>query len=781
MIAPWLRLRSLIGSIADLSAVAAYDALGRRGIEGEALQSVRTLADGVLVAEVVAVRPVADRGLSDLDIVAGGRRARVVTAERSVAVGERVAWAPPGAVIGGRELAVRTMAGIDSQGMLVSAAELGLGGDGRRILRVDAQPGAALADALPDDWWMTFGVTPNRGDCLSLLGLARELAAAVGADLQLPPLREIAGDFGNLDLSLEDADCPFYLGVCIELPPVPLVAAAPATVRLIEGAGMRSIHPVVDITNEVMLELGQPLHAFDADRIEGAVVVRAARAGEPFVALDGVERTLAGGELVIADGAGVLALAGVIGGARAEVGPQTRRILLESAHFRPGRVMRGRRPHRLSTEASMRFERGVDPQGCERAAGRFLEILAALTGDAAHVTAVRRVGRVPGRRDVRWDAERAARLLGALPEAGEVDRLLGALGFVSIDDDGARRVVPSWRFDVEASVDLAEEVARAWGYDRFAPTLPSAPLVAPRGPSPSGLRNRLVDALVGRGFQQAVHLAFAPVAEGRVRLANPLGEQTGALRDDLLTGMLAALAHNHRHQETDVRLVETGVVFRPDGAGVGERWRLGLVWSGLADPRAWRDRRAVDLWDLQGVIESLVGLVAPSAVLTARSGDVRDSRWHPVRIADLQLDGRPLGLVAELDPDWAAAEDLVGTIAVAELDLAVIVAAAAAAPPRAGALPRFPQSQRDLAFLLPRAVPAAELLRVVRAAAVGPLVDAQVFDVYEGKGVPAGERSLAIRLTWRDAAGTVSHERQEADVQAAVAQAAERLGARLRG
>jgi phenylalanyl-tRNA synthetase beta chain len=781
MIAAWLRLQSLVDGAAGLTPQQAYDVLGRRGIEGEALQSVRALVDGVVVAEVVAVREVPDRDLSDLDIVAGTRRARIVTGERSVTAGERVAWAPPGAMIGGRALAVRTMAGIDSEGMLVSAAELGLGGDGRRVMRVDATPGTPLAEALDDDWLMTFGVTPNRGDCLSLLGLARELAAGVGAQLAPPTVSELPEDFGALELSLADADCPFYLGVLIELAaPLAGRAAAPTT-DLIERAGMRSIHPLVDLTNEVMLELGQPLHAFDADRIAGAVVVRAAQAGEVFEALDGVSRTLAGGELVIADRVGVLALAGVIGGARAEVGPQTRRILLESAHFRPARVMRGRRPHRLSTEASMRFERGVDAQGCVRAAARFLDLLAPLAGDGMRTVAVRRVGRAPGRRDVRWDVERAGRLLGAMPAGDEIERLLTDLGFAALDGDSSRRLVPSWRFDVEASVDLVEEVARAWGFERFAPTLPSAPLVAPRGPARAGLRSRLVDALVGRGFQQGIHLAFAPAVEGRVRLANPLGEQTGALRDDLLTGMLAALAHNHRHQETEVRLVETGVVFRPDGAAVDERWRIGLVWSGHADPRAWRDRRPVELWDLKGIVESLVGLVAPAAVLEAHSGDLRDSRWHPVRVADLRLDGRPLGFVAEVDPDWAAAHDLTGTIAVAELDVDAFVAASAQTAPQVQALPRFPASQRDLAFLLPRAVPAADLLRVVREAAQGPLVDAQVFDVYEGKGVPPGERSLAVRLTWRDASAPVAHETQEADVQAAVAAAAERLGARLRG
>lgn len=781
MIAAWLRLQSLVRDAKGLTPQRAYDMLGRRGIEGEALQSVRALADGVVVAEVVAVREVPDRDLSDLDITAGTQRARVVTGERSVAVGECVAWAPSGTTIGGRVLGVRKMAGIDSEGMLVSTAELGLGGDGRRVLRVDAEPGTRLPDALDDDWLMTFGVTPNRGDCLSLLGLARELAAATGGELSPPATAALPEDFGALDLSIEDADCPFYLGVLIELSAPLIGPAAQATVQIIERAGMRSIHPVVDVTNEVMLELGQPLHAFDADRIEGPVAVRAAQAGEVFEALDGVVRTLVGGELVIADRIGVLALAGVIGGARAEVGPQTQRILLESAHFRPARVMRGRRPHRLSTEASMRFERGVDPQGCVRAAARFLDLLAPLVGDGMRIAAVRRAGRTPGRRDVRWDADRAARLLGALPTLKEVDRLLTDLGFAALDGDGERRIVPSWRFDIEASVDLVEEVARAWGFERFAPTLPSAPLVALRGPSRAGLRSRLVDALVGRGFQQGIHLAFAPAAEGRVRLANPLGEQTGALRDDLLTGMLAALAHNHRHQETEVRLVETGVVFRPDGAAVDERWRIGLVWSGQVDPRAWRDRRPVELWDLKGIVESLVGLVAPAAVLEAHSGDLRDPRWHPVRIADLHLAGRPLGFVAEVDPDWAAAHDLVGPIAVAELDVDVFVAASAQAAPQAQALPRFPASQRDLAFLLPRAVPAAELLRIVRAAATGPLVDVHVFDVYEGKGVAPSERSLAVRLTWRDAAAPVAHEAQEADVQAAVAAAAERLGARLRG
>lgn len=780
MIASWLRLRSFVEGAGEATPHEAYEALGRRGIEGEGLVSLRALADGVLVAEVAAVRAVPDRDLLDLDLVAGERRARVVTGERSVAEGERVAWAPPGAVIGGRELGVRAMAGIESEGMLVSPAELGMGGDGKRVLRVPgAAHGSPLAESLEDDWLMTFGVTPNRGDCLSHLGLAREWAAALGATLHSPAAELLDDLDGAPPIELEDPDCPWYLGVLIELAK-PLTAGNSETAALVERCGMRSIGPIVDLTNEVLLELGQPLHAFDADRIRGTVVVRSARQGEAFIGLDDVERKLTGAELVIADDEGVLALAGVIGGARAEVGPETTRILLESAHFRPSRVMRGRRPHKLSTEASTRFERGVDPQGVDRAAGRFVAGLRALAGESMRIAGVRRVGRIPGRRDVRWDAERARRLLGALPPEAEAGDLLDRLGFSAIDGDATRRVVPSWRFDVESPVDLIEEVARAWGFDRFAPTLPAAPLVSPRTPSAARLRDRVLDAAVARGFQQGIHLAFAPTGPGRVQLANPLGEQTGALRDDLLTNMLAAAAHNHRHQETDVRLVETGVVFRPDGTGVAESWRLGLVWSGLADPRAWRDRRPVDLWDLKGLIESLMTLVAPGLRFEARSGDVRDPRLHPVRVAALTLEGRPFGFVAELDPAWAAEADLIGAVAVAELDLDLLAGLSAQTPPQSQPLPRFPASQRDLAFLLPRAVPAAELLRVVREAVRGPFVEAQVFDVYEGKGMPEGERSLAIRLTWRDNAGPVAHELLDADVERAVAAVAAELAGRLR-
>lgn len=775
----WRKLQAFVPEASDPEA--AYAALGRVGLEGESFLRLRAQVAGARVLTIVEIAPHPEREqLRILQGDAGGRRVTLVAGDRSLRVGERVAWIPPGVEVAGRRLEARDFAGVVSEGMLASAAELGLGAEDRHVLRLPAEaaPGSELADWVPDDVQMVFGVTPNRGDCLSHLGVARELGLGLSLPLRIPEPQALPADHGDLRIELEDADCPLYMGVLLSCSPADPEALA-AEAELVDRCGMRPISPIVDLTNAIMLEFGQPMHAFDADRLVGAVRVRAARAGETLETLDGVVRKLDHGELIIADDEGPIALAGVMGGARTEVGAETRRVLLESAHFAPARVMRSRRPHKLSTEASQRFERGVDPAGVERAAAWFVERLSAAS--EVRVEAVCRSGRVPAPRRVRWDRERAGRLLGALPDEARVEDIFVRLGLRRAEDDPADWIVPAWRFDLAASVDLGEEIARGWGYERFAPTLPALQPARPQTENLADLRRRIQDWAVARGFQQVIPLSFAEAAEGRVRLANPLGEQTGALRNELAAGLLEAAARNHRHQETDLRLVELGVRFAPDGPRVDECWRIGMLWSGEADPAAWQQRRAVDLYDLKGVVMQLAALFAPGAECREQAWVGNDPRLHPVRALSLELAGRPWGWVAELDRDWAEAADLMAPTVLAELDLEpLMLARQRQAVPVSPELPRTPASQRDLAFVLRRAVSAAELEQTVREVATGPLVRVQVFDVYEGKGIEADHRSLALRMTWRDTVRSIPAEVLDAEIERIVAAVGERHGGVLR-
>lgn len=766
------------------------------GLEGEQLISLRRQVEPLVAARVLKAESVAGTQVKRCELdLGGGRTAVVATSEASVAAGETVAYAAPGVSVAGVRVGLRTIAGVESQGMLLSRAEAGVGGDSTRVWRVELQPGESLCAAVDDDWLLDVSVTPNRGDWLSYLGVARELAVLLGRELIWPELAHLP-EAAPVALALADADCAHYLGVRIDLDG-PL-AALPDYVEAVLGrSGMRCLHPLVDLTNYVMLELGQPMHAFDADKIQGSVRVRAAAAGEEIVTLDGVARTLSGGELVIADDAGPIALAGVMGGARTEVDAGTRRVLLESAWFAPARVTRTRRPLGLSSEASYRFERGVDRAGAERAVQRLLALLAGVA--PYRVVGVGRVGAPPPPPPpVVWEPSRFVRLIGAACAPEDAQRLLTGLGFVPADGVATMLVVPSadsaavplkvptWRFDVERPEDLVEEVARTLGYDTFAPTLPASPAAPPPPPPAAAWRRKLLDLAVARGFRQAIHLSFlADQAADAVPLANPLGAETRALRTALLPGLLQAVARNHAHQRYEVALVEVGKVFHAASNAVAEAWHLGLVQTGLADPCAFAGRRVVDFYDIKGHIQHLLmALGVPAAMLdwTAPDPATLPAPWHPVRTAQVHVAGTPVGLVGEIDPDSAAALDLKAVAVAAELNLEPMVAAAEAqAVPGYVPSPAAPASTKDLALVVAATLPAATLLATVRKAAGALLEDVRVFDVYRGTGVPAGHVSLALRLTLRHPERTLSHDEIEAVLQAVVAAARDAHGAELRG
>ena len=630
-----------------------------------------------------------------------------------------------------------------------------------------------------DDRLLELNVTPNRGDCFSHLGVARELAVILGGQLHLPPVQELPENFGGRTIALADGGCPYYVGVWLKLRerPKPLNQSH---IDLLEGLGMRSIDPIVDLTNVVMLELGQPLHAFAADKLQGAVTVRPANDGEAIVTLDGQTRPLQAGQLTIADGSGPIAIAGVMGGTATEVDGDSMHILLESAHFLPERVSRSRRQAGLSTEASMRFERGVDPAGCERAAGRFLQLLSEHC--AYEIVAVHRAGQTPEGVVAPWQRAQAEKLLGALPDATETERILTALGFAAAGEPSTRRV-PSWRFDVRATHDMAEEVARIWGYDKIEPTLPSAQIAAARSDGDYARRERMVDWLVAAGFQHAIHYSFgADAAADAVLLKNPLGEQTRALRTSLGDGLLAAVAANQRRQEPNVRLVEIGKVFRAGAKGaVDERWRLGLIASGAAAPNTWFGNTPVGYYELKGALEGLLSQFGISSAAW-RIPAQPDARFHPGKVAELTIGGRHVGCLGELDTPTQEAFDLMHPAIFGEFDAdAICAAAAGVATPRHAPLPKFPRSERDLAFVLDRAIPAVDVADTLRTAIGENLEYVYVFDVYEGKGIESGQKSVGFRVALRHPDRTL----EQAEVDAAVARAVEavmqRHGGKLRG
>jgi phenylalanyl-tRNA synthetase beta chain len=621
-----------------------------------------------------------------------------------------------------------------------------------------------------------FEITANRPDCLSHIGLAREASAIWGVPLQMPdmvmptPLRHAVGGPGGhdeLEIVVEDVElCPRYCAEVFEV----RVGESPEWLRdRLEAAGVRPINNIVDVTNYVMLELGQPMHAFDLEKIRGRqIIVRRAKPGEPLRTLDGVDRALAPDMLVIADTERVLAVGGVMGGHDSEISATTTRIALESAYFQPASVRRTSKRLGLKTEASSRFERGGDvnapPAGIARAAALFEKI-----GAGRPLGAI--VDRYPSARrplQLRLRASRIARVLGQEVPAADVPRILTPLGFLVAEgrdaaEPGWHITVPTFRVDVTREVDLIEEVGRHYGFDRLPMTFPV--LDAPQPPpDPRIVRDRLIrQVLTGAGFSESMTFAFIERQAARpfcdtgaepAAIANPLSEKFAVLRPSLLPGLIDSAAHNRRRGRKDVQLFENGSRYLPGGEGRA----TALAWCGAASPAHWSAAaRAVDFFDVKGAVELICtgfGLTSTEFVPVDRSYLVRG------RAAEVRADNAPIGVLGLLTPSIAEARGLTAgeEIYVAELDTDALGAVAATHALRAESLPRFPSIVRDLSILVDEALPAATVRGTIRSAAPSTLASIVEFDRYQGKGVPDGRVSLSLRLTFRSPDRTLTDD-----------------------
>jgi phenylalanyl-tRNA synthetase beta chain len=619
-----------------------------------------------------------------------------------------------------------------------------------------------------------FEITANRPDCLSHIGIAREASAIWNLALQMPDLAmPPAGPAEALEVRLDDPDlCPRY---CAQVFEVRVGPSPDWLATRLEAAGVRPINNVVDVTNYVMLELGQPMHAFDLERLAGrALVIRRARPGERLRTLDGLDRELDPEMLVIADAERAVAIGGVMGGRDSEIGSATRLMALESAYFHPPSVRRTSKRLGLRTEASTRFERGADigapPVGIARAAA-LLHRLAAATPRGALIDRYP-APRTPARVALR--ASRIARVLGQEVPAAQVAPLLEPLGFeveAGLAGPGAEPgwlvTVPSFRVDVQREVDLIEEVGRHYGFDRLPVTFP--PLTAPQAPpDPRIGRERLVrQVLTAAGFSESMTFAFverqaaAPFCEPGVEppaLANPLSEKFAVLRPSILVGLLDSCAHNRRRERRDVRLFETGSRF----TSIGESRAVGLAWCGSADGPHWsRPAREVDFFDAKGVVEQL----AAAFGIDAEYVPCVRPYLTPGRSAAVQLpEGRGvLGVIGPLLPAVAEARGFPSgeELFVAELDLDAIAAAERGDNLRAESLPRFPSIARDVSILVDETLPAAAVRGTIRSAAPETLVSIVEFDRYRGEGVPEGRVSLSLRLTFRAADRTLTDQEAE--------------------
>ncbi|MFO7892852.1 MAG: phenylalanine--tRNA ligase subunit beta [Longimicrobiales bacterium] len=779
------------------------DRLGMLGAPVE--ETVRPGAglEGIVVGRVVATRehPNADT-LSLCRVDTGEETVEVVCGAPVIEEGGLYPFAPVGSRLpGGMEVGEAEIRGETSRGMLCSEAELALGSDASGILRLadGLTVGAPLAPQLGlDDTRLTLEITPNRPDLLSHVGVARELAPDGHHGIELPPFPahgseertdaampavdfRRAGREGGTEsarVRVEDADgCPRYIGVVIEG-----VEVGPSPAWLagrLRAIGQRPINNVVDATNYALHELGQPLHAFDLDLLKGpAIVVRRAEAGETITTLDDMDRTLDPTMLVIADAEDPVAVAGVMGGAHSEVSEGTTRVLLECAYFDPKTVRRTARALGLSTDASYRFERGTDIDGMERAAHRAVELIQALAGGRVQEEAMDVYPSPEPPPVVRVRPDRVERVLGEAIDADTIEELLTHIGFELHErgDPALAFLVPGFRgHDVTREVDLIEEVARRYGYDRFDEALqPYRPTAVPEAPL-SALEDALRDFFVGRGLLEARSIPMAPKGAGTVELLRPLSAEESMLRSTLAHGLVRAAEVNMARGVRDVRLFELGTTFhRSDETVPDEETRAGALLTGAIRPAHWSDEaRDYDLWDVRGLAEALADVLGGGSVEPLGDRDAGTlalpGTLAPEARLGIRRDGELVGVAgrvaaAAIDaPAWAAPAFVV--------EVRLTDAMTRGERPALTTLPTQPAIDRDLALLVPTSLPAAEVAATIRESA-GDLLEAlEVFDVYTGEGVADGIRSIAYRLVFRHPERTLKDE----EVDRAVDRVLERL------
>lgn len=764
---------------------------------GLEVEEVVPLGDGlqqVVVARIVeaAPHPEADR-LQVCRVDAGqGELLQIVCGAPNARAGLVAPLALVGAQVGGIAIKPAKLRGVASNGMLCSAKELGLDSDASGLFELpdDAPVGQALTAylGLPDAS-IEIKLTPNRADCFGVRGIAYDVAAACGSDvLPLVVTPAEVGSARTLPVALDaGADAPRYCGRVVE----DLDPAAKTPLWMAERlrrSGVRPLSLLVDITQYVMLELGQPMHAFDLETLQGPIGVRHARAGETLTLLDGREAALDPGFLLVTDADRPVALAGLMGGHATRVTDTTRHVFLEAAHFAPAAIMGRGRKLGLHTDAGHRFERGVDPalprQALELATRLVLELAG---GRAGPVVEAELPEFLPAPAPIALRRARILRVLGIEIADADVERILRALGMqVVATADGWQVTAPSRRFDIALEEDLIEELARIHGYDRLPTTLPGGATRIAMDSETQLDECSVRRQLLARDLLETINYAFVDAAlldqwglhEGRVALANPLSAELAVMRPSLLPGLVAALGRNVARQAGRVRLFELGKVFAAAaqaGAAPTETQRVAAAVCGDADALQWGlPARKVDFHDLKGDLDSL-------AAASGARLDYRPSTHpfaHPTRSADVYRDDVRIGWIGQLHPRLLQAMQIDVDVLAFELDLAPL---AARALPRAAELSRFPSVRRDLAFVVPEAVSWAALARSVRAA-VGPLLrEVVLFDRYVGAGVEAGCKSLAMGLILQDNTRTLTDRDVEAVVAEAVAALAREHDARMRG
>lgn len=763
------------------------------GFELESIEPAAPAFAGVVVGEIVATarHPQADK-LQVCRVATGkGEPLQIVCGAANARPGLKSPLAQVGAVLPGDvRIKAAKLRGTESSGMLCSAKELGLAESSSGILELpsDAPVGADLREYLAlDDTVLELNVTPNRGDALSVLGIAREVAALAGATLGGPPLQEVpARDDSTFPVSLDaPAACPRFAGRVIR--GVDARAATPLWMReRLRRAGLRSISPVVDVTNYVLLELGQPMHAYDLRKLQGEIRVRMAAAGERITLLDGQSIALEPDMLVIADRAGPVGLAGIMGGERTAVSAATTDVFLEVAYFAPEAIAGRSRRLALQTDAGQRFERGVDPCGQQRALERATELLLQIAGGTpGPATLARSREHEPQRPPVKLRASRLQRLLGMPVEAQRVESVLQALGMrIEREEEGWQVTPPPHRFDITIEADLIEEVARIVGFEAIPETHSLAPQRFRSTPEAQPLEQSALETVAARGYQEVINFAFVdpglqqqlfPESQG-LALANPITSDLAVMRASLWPGLVRAALENQRRQQERVRLFEHGARFLVADGATREIDTIAAIACGTRLPEQWgAGREPLDFYDVKADVQALLATTGDEASFAFEPGTL--PCLHAGRAARIVRDGAPVGWLGELHPRLVRELEFVAAPVLFELDFA---AALRVRIPAYKEISRYPQVRRDLAVVVDESVSFGALRERVTLSASSLLRDLRIFDVYRGPGVEAGRKSVALGLIFQDISRTLTDEDIDRAVAAVVADLRASLDAKIR-
>ena len=763
------------------------------GFEVEAIEPAAPSFNGVVVARIIQREPHPDADkLSVCTVDFGGAESvQVVCGASNARAGLTTALAQVGASLpGGLSIRKARLRGVESFGMLCSTRELGLGEGHEGIVELpdDLVCGKDLREALDlDDTVLELNLTPNRGDALSVAGVARELSAISGAVLNKPevaPVVAVIPDRFEVRLASPEA-CPRFAGRVIR--GIRPDASSPLwMVERLRRAGLRAISPVVDVTNYVMLELGQPMHAYDLRRLNTRIEVRYARDGERLELLDGKEVALGPDVLVIADAESVVGIAGVMGGEKSGIAEDTSDVFLEVAFFTPAAIAGRARRFGMHTDASQRFERGVDPRLQERAMERATALLIEIAGGrAGPLIMTDDPASLPARPGIQLDPAHVERLLGLRIPRTEIEAILRRLGMqVAGAGDVLGVIPPSYRFDLSIPQDLIEEVARIRGYDDIPQSdalMPQVPLSATEH---SVRRERALSLLADRGYQEAINYSFVDGSLQRafdtegdlLALSNPISEDMAVMRRTLLPGLARVLGENVRRQQDRVRLFELGTRFLWDDGVLEERLTLaGLAW-GLAAAEQWGlDRRSVDFYDVKADLEALLSLASVEGLIEFTPGSL--PCLHPGKGARVSIDGRPVGWIGEMHPKLSKLLELKVAPVIFEIDYESSFMSEVTVYKE---ISKFPILRRDLAVVVAESVTLNQLRESVTVSAGSALRELRVFDVYRGSGVEAGRKSVALGLILQETSRTLTDADADAVVAAVVARVAQDHKATIR-